>query len=102
MKGLFYENHKNHFNPVGSNFHISSCKANQRRKNCKHLLIITWQSSNLLDKEMNLAYWNAANSGKDEDYQKVSRLELTLRKIYSDANEFSIHSRNKGFRPDKK
>ncbi len=42
-----------------------------------------------LAKETNLAYWTAANSGKEADYQKVSELQIKLRKIYSDANEFA-------------
>jgi peptidyl-dipeptidase A len=42
-----------------------------------------------LMKELNLASWSASNSGKEADYEKVSELQLRLRKIYSDANEFS-------------
>lgn len=41
-------------------------------------------------KEMSLAYWQAANSGKEEDYEKASELELKIRRIYSDANDFAF------------
>jgi len=43
-----------------------------------------------LVEEMNLAYWQSANSGKEEDYEKASELELKIRRIYSDANDFAF------------
>ena len=39
-------------------------------------------------KEMNQAYWDATGSGKDEYYDRYSELELKLRKIYADTEEF--------------
>ncbi len=43
-----------------------------------------------LEKKTNLAYWNAAVSGKSEDYDKYSKLMLKLRKIYSDPCDFAF------------
>jgi peptidyl-dipeptidase A len=43
-----------------------------------------------LIKEMNLAYWQAANSGKEDDYNKAGELQLKLRQIYSNKEEFSF------------
>ncbi len=43
-----------------------------------------------LAKELNLAYWQAANSGKEEDYDKSSSLELKIRKIYSNKGDFAF------------
>lgn len=43
-----------------------------------------------LSKENNLAYWDAAISGEDEDYDKVSELTLKIRKIYSNPKKFSM------------
>jgi len=40
--------------------------------------------------ESNIAYWEAANSGKAEDYDKVSALELEIRQIYSDHEEYAL------------
>ncbi len=40
--------------------------------------------------EVNLAYWKAANSGKPEDYNEVSRLEFEVRKVYSNPKEFAF------------
>ena len=43
----------------------------------------------------NLAYWEAANSGKAEDYDKVSALELEIRQIYSNHEEYALVKRFK-------
>ncbi len=43
-----------------------------------------------MDKEANLAWWNAAVSGKSEDYDKVSKLTLKIRQLYSNSQEFSF------------
>lgn len=49
----------------------------------KHIKIIK-----LLYKDLNLAYWQACLSGKDEDYKKYSNLEFKLEKIYSNKEDF--------------
>ncbi len=45
--------------------------------------------------ESNIAYWEAANSGKAEDYDKVSALELEIRQIYSNHEEYALVKRLK-------
>ena len=40
-------------------------------------------------KEMNFSYWNATTAGKEEDYDKLAKLELKLHTIYSDSIKFS-------------
>ena len=45
--------------------------------------------------ESNIAYWEAANSGKAEDYDKVSALELEIRQIYSNHEEYTLVKRLK-------
>lgn len=42
-----------------------------------------------LFKEYNLAAWNAALSGKTEDFQKSADLDLKIRTIYSNRDEFA-------------
>ena len=41
-------------------------------------------------KETNLAYWRAANTGDQKDYDKVSKLEFKIRRIYSNPKEFAF------------
>jgi len=43
-----------------------------------------------LHKERNLASWNAATSGKSEDYERASGLTLKIRRIYSNPREFAF------------
>lgn len=41
-----------------------------------------------LSREANQTYFNATISGKSEDYQKASELQLEISKIFADKNEF--------------
>lgn len=41
-------------------------------------------------KASNLASWDAAVSGKPEDYDKVSKLTLEIRQVYSNSEEFAF------------
>lgn len=43
-----------------------------------------------MEKAANLAYWDAANSGKPEDYNKVGKLMLEIRQVYSNPQEFAF------------
>ncbi len=43
-----------------------------------------------LDKEAHLIYWDAANTGDREDYDKLSKLEFRIRKIYTNPKEFAF------------
>jgi len=43
-----------------------------------------------LIKEMCIAYFDAAISGKEEDYKKSADLEFKLSKIYADKNDFQL------------
>jgi peptidyl-dipeptidase A len=40
--------------------------------------------------ESGLANWKAANTGKSEDYDRVSELQLKIRQIYSNPEEFTL------------
>ncbi|MBN2327878.1 MAG: M2 family metallopeptidase [Candidatus Omnitrophica bacterium] len=41
-----------------------------------------------LQTSMNRAYWRAATTGNDDDYDHYNQLQLDIRKIYSDSKEF--------------
>jgi peptidyl-dipeptidase A len=43
-----------------------------------------------LQKEMNLAYWNASLSGSDQDFKKVEKLQVKLVEIYSNKHDFEL------------
>jgi len=48
-----------------------------------------------MEKAANLASWQAANTGKSEDYDKASELTLQLRQVYSSAEEFAYLKQTK-------
>lgn len=41
-----------------------------------------------LEKERNLAYWNAAISGKSDDFEKYSQLDFQYKNLFTDKAEF--------------
>jgi len=43
-----------------------------------------------LAKQQSLAWWDAATTGKPEDYERASSLTLQIRQIYSDPQEFAL------------
>ena len=43
-----------------------------------------------LQKERNLAAWDAATTGKSEDYERAGKLTLKIRQIYSNPREFAF------------
>jgi peptidyl-dipeptidase A len=42
-----------------------------------------------LSTKANLAYWEAATTGKSEKFKEMEQLQLQIRKIYSDPNDFN-------------
>ena len=43
-----------------------------------------------LAKEARLAYWEAANTGNSENYDKAGKLEFEIRQIYANPKEFAL------------
>ena len=69
---------------------ISGCAQNAKEKQLQTFIDNHVAKVKPLSKENNLAYWAAATTGKEEDYDKVSELTLKLRQIYSDPNDFAM------------
>jgi peptidyl-dipeptidase A len=40
--------------------------------------------------QANLAYWDASTTGKPEDYERFNKLQLEIRKIYNNRQEFAF------------
>jgi len=43
-----------------------------------------------LTKEANLAYWDAATTGKEEDYKRFSELQLEIGRLYNNPQDFAF------------
>src|SRR3990172_1596163 len=69
---------------------LIGCGPNAEEKRLKDFIANHVEKIETLQKEANLAYWNAALTGDEQDYKKYSDLELEIRKIYSDAADFGL------------
>ena len=68
---------------------IAGCGLNPMEKQMQTFIDSHLEKIKPLEKEMNLSYWKAATTGKQEDYDKYGQLRLQYRKIYSDSEDFT-------------
>ena len=66
------------------------CAPKEKEKELEKFITAHVQKIKPMEKETNLAWWDAAISGKAEDYDKVSKLTLKIRRVYSDTEEFAF------------
>lgn len=69
---------------------LVGCASNQKEKQLQEFVDSHVEKVQPMNKETNLAYWDAATSGKPEDYEKVSELTLKIRQVYSDPDDFAF------------
>ena len=69
---------------------LFGCAPNTQEKELEMFITAHVKKIKPMEKEANLAYWDAANSGKSEDYDKVGKLTLEIRQIYSDPDDFAF------------
>jgi len=67
---------------------VSGCASNAKEGDMEGFITAHVEKIKPMEKEANLALWDAAISGKPEDYDKVSELTLKVRQVYSDPGEF--------------
>ena len=71
-------------------FILFGCAYNPKEQQMEEFIQTHVEKIKPMEKQVNLAYWNAANSGKETDYDKVSALTLEIRRIYSDPCDFAF------------
>jgi peptidyl-dipeptidase A len=69
---------------------LIGCGPNAEEKRLKDFIANHVEKIQTLQKEANLAYWDAAVTGHEQDYKKYSDLDLEIRKIYSDTADFGL------------
>ena len=69
---------------------LIGCGPNQKEKQLQEFITKHVKKVKPMHKETNLAYWDAATSGKATDYEKVSELTLKIRQVYSDPGGFAF------------
>ena len=69
---------------------VLGCGRNEKEKQLSDFIQSHVEKIKPLMKEANLAYWNAATTGNEKDYDKYSELELKIRQIYSNKDDFAF------------
>lgn len=67
---------------------LVGCAHNVKEEKLQKFISAHVEKIKPMEKETNLASWQAANSGKAEDYDRVSELTLKIRQVYSNPDEF--------------
>jgi len=66
------------------------CAPNAKENQMQQFVTSHVEKVKPLQKEQSLAWWDAATTGKSEDYDRASELTLKIRQIYSDPHEFEF------------
>jgi len=69
---------------------LSGCEPGTKEKQLEKFITAHVEKIKPIMKEANLAYWNAAITGDSKDYDKFSKLQLKIRQIYSNPEEFTF------------
>jgi len=69
---------------------LFGCAHNTKETELKSFITTHVEKIRPMEKEASLASWDAAISGKPEDYDKVSELTLKVRQVYSNPQEFAF------------
>ncbi|MBN2410105.1 M2 family metallopeptidase [candidate division KSB1 bacterium] len=69
---------------------LLGCATNEQEKKMQDFLDSRLQQIKTLSKESAIAYWNATTTGDDSEYERYSKMELELRKIFSDTKDYSL------------
>ncbi len=69
---------------------LFGCAYNAQETELKSFITAHVEKIKPMEKEASLASWDAAISGKPEDYDKVSELTLKVRQVYSNPQEFAF------------
>jgi outer membrane murein-binding lipoprotein Lpp len=69
---------------------LFGCAARARQNELQGFITAHVEKIEPLQRENNIASWDAAISGKAEDYKKASDLTLKIRQIYSNPQDFAF------------
>jgi peptidyl-dipeptidase A len=71
-------------------FFLSGCGNIAKEKQLEQFIDIHIAKVEPLSRQANLAYWDASTTGKPEDYERVNKLQLEIRQIYNNPQEFAF------------
>jgi peptidyl-dipeptidase A len=68
---------------------IAQSRTTPDQNNLKTFIQTHIEKAEPLSTKANLAYWEAATTGKSEKFKELEQLQLQIRRIYSDSNDFN-------------
>jgi peptidyl-dipeptidase A len=71
-------------------FVIAGCGSSTEQRQSEQFIEAHVAKVEPLTKEANLAYWDATTTGRTEDYDKFSKLQLKIDRIYSSPQDFAL------------
>ena len=69
---------------------MAGCRTASNQSQLKTFIHTHVEKVEPLSTKANLTYWDAATTGKQEKYQELEQLQLEIRRIYSDPNDFDL------------
>ena len=69
---------------------LFGCGPNAKEKQLQKFIIAHVEKIEPMTTQANLAYWDASTTGKSEDYDKLSGLQLGISRIYSNPQEYAF------------
>jgi len=69
---------------------FAGCAQNAKERELQQFIDAHVEKIKPMEKAASLASWDAALSGKEEDYQRQSKLILEIRQVYSNTDEFAF------------
>jgi len=69
---------------------VTGCKVSSDQSQLKTFIRAHVKKVEPLTTKANLVYWDAVTTGKEEKFRELEQLQLKIRKIYSDTNDFRL------------
>ncbi len=69
---------------------LNGCGSVSKEKQLERFIEIHIAKVEPLSTQANLAYWDASATGRPEDYERVNKLQLKIRRLYNNPQEFAF------------
>ena len=71
-------------------FMLFGCGYSKKEKQLKKFISVHVEKVEPITTQANLTYWDASTTGKPEDYDKLSKLQLKISRIYNNSKEYAF------------
>jgi len=71
-------------------FMLFGCGYSKKEKQLKKFISVHVEKVEPITTQANLTYWDASTTGESEHYEKLSQLQLEIRRIYNNSKEYAF------------